>query len=197
STITVAYDSANEVLTLTGTATKAAYQAALDSLTFASGDNPDNFGQNPNRVVTWLLNDGNASNNLSTVQTETISITPVNDPPPTPGTANAAFTENGASVTLSPSVTVTDPDSLGLVGGSVQIAGGTFAGDGDVLGFSTAGTSITASYDSTTETLTLTGTDTFAHYAQVLDTVTFITATDNPTNYGSGPARPPTPARHD
>src|SRR5262249_13376157 len=53
----------------------------------------------------------------------------------------------------------------------------------------TAGTSITASYDSTTETLTLTGSDTFAHYAQVLDTVTFVTASHNPDDFGSAPTR--------
>src|SRR5262249_48222681 len=76
-----------------------------------------------------------------------------------------------------------------LVGGSVQISGGTFAGDGDVLGFSTAGTAITASYDSATETLTLTGSDTVAHYQQVLDSVTFVTASDNPTDFGSAPTR--------
>src|SRR5262249_4789300 len=97
-TITVAYHGASRVLTLTGSATKAAYQAALDSLTFASGDNPDDFGSNPTRTVTWLLDDGSAERNLSTVQTETISITPVNDPPTLAGTANAAFTENGAAV---------------------------------------------------------------------------------------------------
>src|SRR5262249_53715963 len=173
----------------TGSATKAAYQAALDSLTFASGDNPDDFGSNPTRTVTWLLNDGSASHNLSTVQTETISITPVNDPPTLAGTANAAFTENGAPVTLSPSVTVTDPDNLGLVGATVAIAGGTFAGDGDVLGFDTTGTAISASYNAATETLTLTGFDTFADYAKVLDSVTFVTPSDNPDDYGSAPTR--------
>src|SRR5262249_11529747 len=122
-TITASYNSATETLTLTGSDTVAHYQQVLDSLVFASGDNPDDYGSNPTRVVTWLLDDGNASNNLSTVQTETISITPVNDPPTIAGTANAAFTENGASVTLSPSVTVTDPDNLVLVVGSLPTAG--------------------------------------------------------------------------
>ena len=161
----------------------------LDGVTFAAGDNPDDFGSAPTRTVTWLLDDGSASNNLSTVQTETIAITAVNDPPTLTGTTNAAFTENGASVVLSPSVTVSDPDNLGLVGATVAITGGTFAGDGDVLGFSTAGTSISASYNAATETLTLTGFDTFADYAQVLDSVTFVTASDNPDDFGSAPTR--------
>src|SRR5206468_3620668 len=98
------------------------------------------------------------------------------------GTANGSFTENGPAVTLSPAVTITDPDSLNLAGATVAITGGTFAGDGDVLAADTTGTSITASYDSATETLTLTGADTFAHYQQVLDSVTFVTASENPDN---------------
>ena len=67
----------------------------------------------------------------------------------------------------------------------MTITGGTFAGDGDVLAANTAGTSITASYNSTTETLTLTGSDTLAHYQPVLDSVTFSSTSDNPTNFGS------------
>ena len=68
------------------------------------------------------------------------------------------------------------------------MTGGTFTGDADVLAASTAGTSITASYNASTETLTLSGTDTLAHYQQVLDSVTF-NAGENPTNYGSNPTR--------
>ena len=52
-----------------------------------------------------------------------------------------------------------------------------------------AGTSITASYNCATETLTLTGSDTLAHYQQVLDSVTFVTPSDNPDDYGSAPTR--------
>src|SRR5262249_7037437 len=113
-----------------------------------------------------------------------------NRPPTLSGTASpVSFTENGASVTLSPSASAADPDDLNLAGATVAITGGTFAGDGDVLGVSTTGTSITASYNSSTETLTLTGSDTLAHYSQVLDSVTFITPSDNPTNYGSNSTR--------
>src|SRR5262249_46544591 len=93
------------------------------------------------------------------------------------------------AVALSPSVTVADPDNATLVGATVHIAGGSFAGDGDVLAANTAGTSISASYDAGTETLTLSGSDTLAHYQQVLDTVTFVTPTDNPTDFGSAPTR--------
>jgi hypothetical protein len=186
--ITASYDSVAEILVLSGSDTKAHYQQVLEGLTFASGDNPDDFGANPTRTVTWVLDDGGASNNLSTVQTTTISIAAINDPPTLAGAANVAFTENGPSTALSPSVTVSDPDSLGLVGATVHLAGG-FAGDGDQLTFSTAGTAITANYDSTSETLTLTGFDSFADYTQVLNSITFVTPSDNPTNFGSNPNR--------
>ena len=190
--ITASYNSSTETLTLSGADTKQHYQQVLDSVTFAAGDNPDDFGSAPTRTVTWLLDDGSTSNNLSTVQTTTIGITPVNDPPTLTGTTNDAFAENGASITLSPSVTASDPDNLGLVGATVAITGGTFAGDADTVSASIAalfGTHITSSYNAATETLTLTGSDTFAHYAQVLDSVTFVTASDNPDDFGSAPTR--------
>ena len=71
----------------------------------------------------------------------------------------------------------------------MTITGGTFAGDGDVLGANTTGTTITASYNAATETLILSGSDTLAHYQQVLDSVTFASPSDNPTNFGSDPTR--------
>src|SRR5262249_23642317 len=103
--------------------------------------------------------------------------------------ASAGYTEQAAAVTLSSALAVSDPDSLTLADATVKIAGGAFAGDGDVLGVTTSGTSITASYDAVTETLTLSGVDTLAHYQSVLDSVTFSDASDNPTNYGSNPTR--------
>jgi uncharacterized repeat protein (TIGR03803 family) len=52
--ITSSYDAGTGVLTLSGTASQAAYQAALDSVMFASASTP-----NPsNRTITWSVNDG-------------------------------------------------------------------------------------------------------------------------------------------
>src|SRR5262249_40500188 len=67
-------------------------------------------------------------------------------------------------------------------------SGGTFSGDGDVLAARTVGTSITASYNSGTETLTLSGTDTLSDYQSVLRSVTFSVG-PNPTDFGSNPTR--------
>src|SRR5262249_38389330 len=140
-------------------------------------------------TVTWLLNDGSSSWNLSTTATTTVSITAVNNPPTLVGTAaTASYPGIGGAAMLSPSVTASDPDSLTLVGATVKITSGAFAGAGDVLATTTIGTAITASYNAATETLTLSGTDTLAHYSQVLDAVTFA-AGINPTNGGVNPTR--------
>jgi hypothetical protein len=59
------YDSSNERLVLSGS----------DKVTFAARENPNNFGSNPTRTVTWLLDDGSGSSATSTVATTTVSIT--------------------------------------------------------------------------------------------------------------------------
>src|SRR5262249_36891438 len=166
----------------------ATYQAVLESITFSSGSDPTNSGSNPTRTVTWVVNDGSGSNNLSGVSTETISITAVNDPPALSGLADASYTEGGAAGTLAGSPRRSGPARPTLANATVAIVGGTFAGDSDLLTFSTAGTSIVASYNSSTETLTLTGSDSLAHYQSVLDSITF-SAGENPNDYGSNPFR--------
>ena len=188
--ITASYSAATETLTLSGTDTLAHYQQVLDSVTFSAGENPTDFGSNPTRTLTWTLDDGAGSFHASTAQTSTVSISNVNDAPTLANVAAVSgnFTEGGAAVTVSGSVSVSDPDNLTLAGARVAVGNG-FAGDGDLLSASTAGTAIAASYNSSSETLTLSGADTLAHYQQVLDTVTFLSSSQNPTNYGSNLSR--------
>src|SRR5262249_30935605 len=91
---------------------------------------------------------------------------------------------------ISPNITVTDFDSANLSSATVSIGGGTFIGDGDVLiaEGTTNGTfvqgvhTISISYNASTETLTLTGTDTLVDYQYVLDTVKFSSGSDPPTH---------------
>ena len=117
--------------------------------------------------VTWQISyTGGASH-------QDVTIT---DPAPTVAiepAASAIWIEKTPATALSPSVTIVDGDSTTLASATVAITGtgisdGTFAPfgqpTGDTLSFSTAGTSITASYDATTETLTPTGSDTLADY---------------------------------
>src|SRR5215472_3661245 len=118
------------------------------------------------------------------------------------GTSNSA-TEQSANVTLlTAAPTITDPDGDHLASATVQITGGTFSpASGDtsanddhltVNGQSSglvAGTNITVSYDTASETLTLSGYDTFANYQTVLSHVQYNTTGDNPTNYGANTSR--------
>ena len=60
---------------------------------------------------------------------------------------------------------------------------------GDTLAATTTGTSITASYTASTGVLSLTGSDTLAHYQQVLDSVSYSSSSQNPTNFGADPSR--------
>src|SRR5262249_19899993 len=170
----------------TGSDTPAHYSQVLDTVTFGTtSDNPTNFGGAPSRTLVWTLNGGsNASSRGST----TVNITAINDPPTLPRTAaSVSFKEKGGAVTLSGAAAVSDPDNRRLASATVAIVAGAFAGD--VLATSTVGTSITASYNSTTKTLILTGSDTLAHYQQVLDAVTFNSTSLNPTDFGSDLSR--------
>ena len=60
---------------------------------------------------------------------------------------------------------------------------------GDTLAATTTGTSITATYSASTGVLSLTGSDTLAHYQQVLDSVSYSSSSQNPTNSGADPSR--------
>jgi len=112
-------------LTLPGTDTLADYQAVLQTITFANPNhNPTNFGSNPTRIFTWVVNDGAASNQLSAPQTTTLSIAAINDPPALSNVAGTVqFTEEGGAVTLSNAVTITDPDNVKLSVAARPMAG--------------------------------------------------------------------------
>ena len=119
----------------------------------------------------------------------TVSVVGVNDPPSLTGVAaSKGFTEAAGAVTLSGFVSVADVDNLKLASATVSIVGGSFAGDGDVLADVTTGL-ITASYNSATETLVLTGSDTLADYQTELEQLTFNSTSLNPTNFGSNLTR--------
>src|SRR5262249_12504916 len=131
-----------DVLQLSGADTLTHYQQVLQSVTFLAGDNPTDYGSNPTRTVTWVLDDGAASNYFSTAKTTSISITAVNDPPTLSHAVATISISASHAVTLSPALSIIDPDSLELASATVSVSGGTFSGDGDVLAARTVGTSI-------------------------------------------------------
>ena len=87
--ITSSYDATNGVLSLSGTASVAAYQAALDSVAYSYATwDPTSGGSDTNRTITWSVNDGTAASNAAT---STLALRPHTPPPPAP-----AFYERGA-----------------------------------------------------------------------------------------------------
>jgi hypothetical protein len=117
----------------------------------------------------------------------------VNDAPVLAGVpSDRVLPHPRCAVTLAAALSVSDLDNTTLASATVHISAGTFVGDGDVLAVSAgglSGTGISASYNAASETLTLTGVDTLAHYQQALDHVTFESTSANATNAGLNPTR--------
>ncbi|WP_050419880.1 cadherin repeat domain-containing protein [Bradyrhizobium tropiciagri] len=171
--ITGVFNAATGTLTLTGSSSVANYQAALDSVTyFNTSDNPSGAP----RTVTITANDGTLD---STPVTDTINVTPVNDPPVVTAGHTLNYTENQAATAFDPAITVSDVDNTTLAGATVQITGN-YANGQDVLGF-TNQNGITGSFDAATGTLTLSGTSSVANYQAALASVTYFNTSDNPS----------------
>jgi large repetitive protein len=172
--ITGSFNAATGTLTLTGSSSVADYQTALDSVTyFNNSENPSGLA----RTVTIVTNDGAAN---SVAKTDTINVTPVNDAPVTTAGGTLNYTENQAAAVIDAGVTVTDVDNANMASATVSIGTG-FATGQDVLDANVTGTTIGKSYNAATGVLTLTGSDTKAHYQQVLDSVTYFNSSENPS----------------
>lgn len=189
--VTASWNAGTETLTLQGIDTLLNYQNLLKGITFAStSGNSTNSGNNLSRTVTWTVNDGAASNNVSTPATTTVNIMAVNSQPVLGNvTASAGFTQGGAATVLAPSLTVTDANNATLAGATIAITGGGFSGDGDVLTATTNGSVISASWSRATHARTLSGIDTPIDYQQVLQSIRFSTSSVNPTDFGAKPTR--------
>lgn len=95
--ITGSYNTGTGVLTLSGSATAANYQAALRSVTFASSSD-DPTATSASRTITWVASDAGGA---STGVTSTINLTAVNDAPSLNANGSSpTFTEDGSAVTL-------------------------------------------------------------------------------------------------
>ncbi len=109
--ITGSYNAATGVLTYTGAASAAAYQALLPSVGFTNaGDNPTNYGNNTSRTISFTAFDGLAHSDPATV---TVNVVGVNDAPvnTVPGTQSA--TEDTAKVITGFSIADPDADPTG------------------------------------------------------------------------------------
>ena len=130
----------------------------------------------------------NGGADTSTAATMTVAVTPVNQSPVLSNVATSISGNPSTGITLSPNLTVSDPDGLTLASATVAVTGG-FADDGDTLSAVVSGTGIAASYDAASETLVLSGVDSLANYQQVLRSVTFDATGLDPSNGGANPGR--------
>src|SRR5579883_2503715 len=130
-------------------------------LTFASGSGTDSSGN---------------GNNFTLVNGPSVSSA-------TPGGSGAQV-----ALTLDNGLPFNGGSGDAISGATVRLTGG-FANDADLVTANTSGTSIAASWNATSETLTLSGTDTAAHYQSVLDDLLFTSGATDPSNGGANPTR--------
>ena len=173
--ITGLFDDETGVLTLTGTASVADYQAALQSVTYENtSDNPSTDA----RTVAFQVDDGGATDNLSDQVTRDVSMTPVNDAPAvTTSDGSTSYVGTGQPETVDSALSVVDVDDSDLESAEVRISSGFESGD-DLTFVDQPG--ITGDYDDVNGVLTLTGTASVADYETVLRSVQYDHTPDNP-----------------
>ncbi|WP_210205520.1 hypothetical protein, partial [Methylobacterium sp. B4] len=139
-------------------------------------------------TLTMLTSDGGNTGTggaLTDTDTATITVVPVNDAPVLDldasgaGTGfSATYTENGAGVPVADTdVLIQDVDNTTLASATLIITNGQA---GDVLTAAGVPAGISASYDATRFTLTLSGPATLASYQSALAAVRFASTSDNP-----------------
>ena len=179
--VSTSYDSSTGVLTLSGTDTVANYQTVLRSATYIS-TSEDPTSASRSRTVTFTLSDSNSDGvgAQSGSTSRNIDITAVNDPPVVATTSGSiAYTENASEITIDSAAAISDSDDTQIASGSVSVSTGFTAGD--ILASTTTSTSVTASFDSSTGVLSLSGTDTLANYQTVLQSATFSSTSEDLT----------------
>jgi hypothetical protein len=174
------YTAGTGVLTLTGTATLADYQAAFRRVTYQS-TSEDPTVTAVNRTVTWAVTDANsdlAGAQTSVAVTSTITITLINDKPVVTAGATLAYAENAAATAIDGTMTVNDADDTQIAGATATISAGLTTGD--LLAVTTQN-GISGIYSAGTGVLTLTGTATLADYQTALRSVTYQSTSEDPT----------------
>ena len=172
--ISGSYDAVHGILSLTGTASLANYQTALDSITYSispSNGDPTGGGGDTSRSISWTVNDGTFSNTpAATSMLDTVHVGPT-----VIAGGTATFTPGDSSTPgpLDSTLTVTDPDSDGnLTGATVSISSGFLSSDTlTVTAVPPAG--ITSFYNTVTGVLTLSGSASIAAYQSELDSIVY------------------------
>jgi Mg-chelatase subunit ChlD len=169
------------VVTLSGAASPASYQAAIRAINFDT----TNTTTTTTRNITVVVNDGIAASNVASAAITILGAgnAPVldldgNDSSGATGTAyRGTYTLGRPAVAIGDTdVKITDSDSANLTGATITIATNK-DGTNDLLTAGTLPGGITASaYNSATGVMTLSGTTTLANYQAAIRAITFSTS---------------------
>ena len=160
--VTGSYNALTGILTLTGSASAATYQAVLDSVGFTNaGDNPTANGTSTSRTISFSAFDGLISGDVATA---TVSVVGVDDAPVNTTGSPIATSEDAASVAVT-GLAVSDVDSGALsvvlhVGrGTIAVATGVPGGltAGNIAGNGTGNVTLTGSQAAINATLAAIG----------------------------------------
>ncbi|MGE3268981.1 MAG: Ig-like domain-containing protein [Chloroflexota bacterium] len=174
--ITPSYNAGTHTLTLTGPASAADFQTALRGVTY------ENTSNGPNTTARTITFQGIGNAQTGNAATKSVSVSSVNDPPvlATFETGPLAFTEGDGPTPITASLTVNDLDDANLVGATVGITSGCQSGE-DILALSPSPQNgISATYNSGTCTLTLTGSSSVANYQSALRAVQYSNSSQDP-----------------
>ncbi len=176
-----------EIITLSGTATKAQYADAVELIAF---NNTSDTPSTTARVISVTVNDGSTVSNTAIA---TINVTAVNDAPVVDLNAGGAgqdvttaFTEQ-TPVLIAPVGTLTDVDSANLTALTVTL---TTRPDGNAVESlslnaaattAASGAGLTVSYTAGTGVLSITGSATKAVYQSILQGIQYNDTSDTPT----------------
>jgi hypothetical protein len=133
--MSASYNPASRTLTLSGSATRAAYQTALRSVTYSNSD--DTPTTTPRTLSFVVFDDKGAASNTSL---QTVNMQATNDSPVislSPGTTGAQ--EGGPPVTIDAAMTVVDPDTPILSGGRFSVTVLSGASNSDFLNIAASG----------------------------------------------------------
>jgi len=169
------FDSNTGELILQGPALVSLFQQALRQVGFV------NTSDSPNtttREVTFTVNDGAAqSNSVSrSVEISTPQFAPSISAFQSP---SRTFTENGLPTSLLGNVSVSQGSAGQLTGATARIGSGFVAGEDTLRGGTSQG--LSASFDSSTGTLSISGTASASAYASALGSVVYSNGNDSPS----------------
>lgn len=139
--------------------------------------------------LVFTLDDGNtgeqgSGGSLQDTETLTVTLTPTNDAPVlgNPATGVLSYTEGDGAVSISTSgLEISDPDDTQIESATVQITDNYQLGE-DVLAIATLPVGVTASFDATSGTLTLSGRASLTDYTSALQQVTYENTSSNAVN---------------